>query len=232
MRAEVVPTLEVMRDVYALAREGGPASPRFMRYLAIVREREGSGLEAFNPMAGAPAAETVEALLALGAERVAREAAAAVHGDGAVRLAVVVASPGLWTDREVTEAEWRLAPRRHDPARVLLWAGEPVDAEVVRAAAAGEAARVAFGPAATVRAALERERVAAAAAGSPGREPLGAAERAAVEAVLAERGGSDAVADVLAVVYGDALAVRLGHPALGLADRAGLRWALSAQTPR
>lgn len=210
--ARIVPTLERMAAVYALPRDGGPSSERFTTYLREVREHH--VLSMYNPMAGAPAAETVAALLALGAEDVAAEAVA-----GDVELALVVASPGLWTDRLATEAEHRLAPERPRPATVLLWAGEPVDAAAVAAAARAEAARVAFGPAHTVRAALAREGAAMRAAGELG-EPS-----AAVDALLERLGDSTARADVLRIAFGDPLAEALGLEPPGLPDRAGLRWA-------
>jgi hypothetical protein len=66
----LVPTLATMAEIYRLPREGGAASPRFKRYLELVpRCYE---LVAYNPMAGTHALETLEQLLAINAEAVAR----------------------------------------------------------------------------------------------------------------------------------------------------------------
>ena len=67
---KVVPTLARMAEIYSLGRNGGRGSPRFSAYLGDVEHNW--GLAAFNPMAGVSATETVYALTALDAERLAQ----------------------------------------------------------------------------------------------------------------------------------------------------------------
>jgi len=231
MDVRVVPTLEDMAVIYRLPREGGPRSERFIAYLAAVRERDHAGLQAYNPMAGGAALDTVERLLGVQAERLAGESARVVP-DGQpepLELAVVVPAPGLWTDRLITEAEHRLRPDRPRPTLVQMWAGEPVAAADVRREATAEAVRWvwtrAHGPAEDVLAAVTREGVALALSGSV-LPPLDPAAHSAVEEAVAILGDSRAWADVLAVAYGDSLADALGLPPLGLPERAGCRYAL------
>ena len=70
--ATIAPTLARMAGIYALSRNGGGASPRFAAYLAEVEHHW--GLAAYNPMAGDAASDTVDALVALDAERLAQAA--------------------------------------------------------------------------------------------------------------------------------------------------------------
>ena len=235
----VHPTLDAMAAVYRLPREGGPESERFRAYLRLVREADGGGLQAYNPMAGAAALETVERLRADAGEEVAARGARDVlrrtGGAGAVDLAVVVASPGLWTHRLVTEAEGRLRAKRDEPAVVLMWAGEASTAGDVHRQAAAETARVLWnrvhGPPLEVIAALAREGVALAIAETE-LESLSLAEARAVRDAVAVLGESRARQDVLALAYGDPIAETLGLTAYGLPDRAGCRWAAACAARR
>jgi hypothetical protein len=233
MAIHLVPTLALMEGVYRLPADGGPRSERFSTYMRLVREREGGGgLGAYDPMAGPEALATVTALLALDAEALARaaaqELAARCEAPASFALAVAVAAPGPWAQRRLGEAEDRLRPDREEPAIAALRAGEPAEEADVRRAATAEAARVLWnqlhGAPGNLAGALRREGLALALAGV---EPwaLDAAEHEAVTAALEQRGASDKATDVLGVAYGDPLAAITGWPALGLADRAGCRWA-------
>src|SRR5258708_27449122 len=93
----VGPTLATMAAIYRLDRAGGPSSPRFRASLARVEYEP--GLAAYNPMAGPAALASVERLLELDAEAIAGRRAEEAE------IAVVVSSPGLWTDRIATEVE-------------------------------------------------------------------------------------------------------------------------------
>lgn len=131
MRIEVIRTLEAMADVYRLPSPGGARSPRFRAYAALAEQR--LPVHGYNPMTSKPVLDTVEALLALGAEdriaRLANEVADALVFDGHATMHLTVATPGMWTDRLATELHHRLtAP---DPGGVLWWFDEPVDAEIV-----------------------------------------------------------------------------------------------------
>lgn len=171
MRIAVAPTLARMAAVYALPRDGGAASPRFRAYVQAAATDW--GLSAFNPMAGAHAAATVQALVALDAEGVAAAAAAAVETlaearalpattPAPLRLALAVLSPGLWTERVTADSLHRThGMGGWHRGLVPVWSREPVTARDVRHVTAREAARLLWeathGPARSVRAVLARE---------------------------------------------------------------------------
>ena len=229
----VHPTLAAMRDVYALSREGGASSARFAAYRAIVPH--GWGLSQYNPMAGEHAAETVAALLALDAEALARAAAhevADVLGyRGAVELAVVVSSQGMWTDRLATEVAHRTFGERV-PGRglVTLWTREAISAADIEREAAAETVRVAWtalhGPATTLRAVVAREGFAYGSLVEPTSTDI--ENPASVESAIAILGDSTDPGDAAAVLYGDSVAEAMGWQLVGVADRAGFRWAAVA----
>lgn len=227
-RIAVAPTLATMRELYRLSRDGGPRSERFRAYTA--RVEHAFGLVAYNPMAGSAALEGVERLLALDAESVAGDAARAVAGrcayDGPITLAVVLASPGLWTDRLATEVEYRTTqPRRADHGLVYCWAKEPTTSDDVHREATAEAGRVMWtalhGAAPSLHAVLAREGLAYALAGESGDDDP------AVRDALDVLGDTATMGDIGAVLYGDPAAVALGWSPLGLAGRAGYRWAVA-----
>jgi hypothetical protein len=225
----IVPTLARMAAIYRLPREGGPASPRFAAYRAIAPEW---GLSPWNPMAGAHALASVVALQAVDAEGVAREAArdAARELDhtAPVVLAVVVLSPGLWTDRLASDVERTLAPARvAGHGLVVTWAGEPVDANDVVRLARAEVARIVWtahhGVADTAWQVLEREGFARAHGDrrpSAQEPPLGA-----VAAVMRTRGEARGLDGIAPIAFGDAVAEHLGWTPHCLPAEAGLHWA-------
>jgi hypothetical protein len=234
-RLIVAPTLADMARIYALPRAGGPASERFAAYRAIVGDRW--GLSAFNPMAGPHAAEAVAALLAIDAERVAEESGVEAmrlcEHDADVTLAVVLASPGLWTDRLATEVEYRTtAERRAGCGLVYQWTREPIDPAAVRREAAAESVRVMWtshhapkGHSRSVREILRREGLAYAIGGNTFGDLQTNEARAIAEAldVLAD---STAAGDLGSVLYGDPVAVAHGWTPLGIAEHGGFRWAV------
>lgn len=145
MAVRVAPTLARMAEVYRLPAGGGAESPRFKSHAGAARS--GEPVTHFNPMTSKPAGETVEALLGVGAEAVAAEAATAVLDElGAGQevelvMFVTVATPGMWTDRVATEVEHRLGGQRD--LELLFWTGEQIDAAtVVRRARSGGAGSV------------------------------------------------------------------------------------------
>lgn len=227
----VVPTLAAMADIYRLPRAGGPNSPRFTAYHARVAATH--GLSAYNPMAGPHALEAVEALLALDAEAmaaaVATEILARLEYHGHVTLAVVVASPGMWTDRIATDIGHRtldVGAAHH--GLVMQWARESITATSVRNATIAETVRVVHtaqhGAARAVHAVLEREGRALA-MGDATFARLNAAEQQAVEEAFEIIGDSANLADIVAIAFGDDAARTLGYPPLGLPLDAGVRWA-------
>lgn len=223
----VVPTLDVMAEVYRLPRPGGASSQLFGHYLALINE--GLPLQPYNPMAGQVTLPTVEELRDLHAERVVGEAAAEVltllDWEEPMALCLGVSHPGVWTDRVTSEAENRLVPRRgNGPEVVLLWAGEPVDVHRLRVEAGAQAARAVHrrrsGPPRTVQEAFDQEGWAYAIAGAPDPSPTPEARRVVGDAldVVGDATGIDAM---VAVLYGDGAARPLGWPPLGVPDGVG-----------
>ncbi|MBX9927369.1 MAG: hypothetical protein K2X99_00520 [Gemmatimonadaceae bacterium] len=227
----IVPTLVPMAAVYRLARTGGPRSPRFAAY--VQHAQSSWGFAAYNPMAGDHARDTVDALVALDAERIVAEEATRVAGVLAWRdpitLAVVVASPGMWTDRLATETLHRThGERRAGHGLVTLWAREEMTAALVRREAAAETVRTIWhaqhGVAHTVATVVAREGLAYAMAGElPTLEAEVADAVAGAFAVVRE---SDAMGDAVALLFGDDAASAQEWPTIGIAERAGERWAV------
>ena len=233
----IAPTLATMAELYLLSRDGGPKSERFTAYVKRVEHEW--GLVSYNPMAGAAALEAVQQALALDAERIARAAATVTIAEceytGGVTLAVVVASAGMWTDRLATEVEYRTtAKRRADHGQVMLWSREAITAEGVRRESVAETVRTMWtalhGEARTLRAVLAREGLAYALADP--KAIIQPENDAAIGDALAILGDSTTQGDIVASLYGDAVADQMGWPPLGISDRGGAQWAAhrAAQT--
>jgi len=229
---QLVPTLATMAEIYRLPREGGAASPRFKRYLELVPRSY--GLVAYNPMAGPHALETAEQLLAVNAEAVAleaaREAASLCSYPDPITLAVVLCAPGGWTDRLTTEIEYRTS--RRPPSGhglVLHWTRATPTAEQIRREAIAEAVRVmvvavrAGGD--SVASVLHREGLAYALGGNP-YGPVTVEDEHSVGDAVEVLGTSEKMADMTAVLYGDAAATALGWAPAGVAEHGGYRWAI------
>jgi len=191
-------------------------------------------------MAGPPALAAVQQLIALDAERLASDAAQEIADrcefDGEVTLALVVASPGMWTDRLATEVQHRtLRARRAGHGEVLLWSGDVNDDALVLRESAAETVRAMWtsthGAATTLGEVLAREGLAYALASSP----YGACARSdelSVDEAIAVLGDTTTLGDIVAVLYGDAAAVALGFTPLGIAEYAGFRWATERASKR
>jgi len=215
------PTLAIMAEIYRLDRTGGPGSPRFKVYRARVEATP--GLAHYNPMAGPAALATVERLLALDAEAI------AAHHAARAELAIVVSSPGMWTDRVATELDARTSRESGSPAPVRFWAGEAVEALDVEREAAAASIRfiwgVDVGSARTLHDVLAREgRAYADHADHFGRPEPGEVELVADAVELL--GESENRADIAAVLLGDPAARALGFTPLGLPENAGYRYAI------
>jgi hypothetical protein len=219
-----------MARIYAFSRSGGPRSPRFAAYVALVEHAW--GLSSFNPMAGEAAAIAVDTLIALDAEAVAAAAAERVleicDWRDPITLAVVVASPGMWTDRLATEVRHRtLADRRAAHGEILLWSGDASAIDDVRIESAAEAVRTMWtalhGPTRTLEDVLSREGLAyALARPSTASGPTDPTIAEALEVL----GNTSTLGDIIAVLYGDHAASTLGYTPLGLGARAGYEWAI------
>jgi hypothetical protein len=226
-----------MAEIYSLSRTGGPRSPRFAAYKARVEHEW--GLSGYNPMAGPPALEAVQHLASLDAESLAADAAREIaercEFTDDLTLAVVVASPGMWTDRLATEVQHRtLADRRPSHGEILLWVGDAIDATMVRRESAAETVRTIWttlhGPATTLRSVLAREGLAYALSSSP----YGMAanpDDAKVQEAITILGDTSTLGDIVAVLYGDPAATALGWTPLGILEHAGFRWAIAHATP-
>jgi hypothetical protein len=230
----VIPTLEAMAGVYALSTEGGPSSERFRTYRSIMLD-DHVPAAGYNPMTSKPVVETIDALLAIDAERIvadaAREFAQRLALDGDLVLFITVAAPGLWTDRVTTEVEHRLSPTNWSggPGSVLLWTGEDVSEDVVVREAVAQLVRVAWmsvhgGPPVTTAEAAGQEGLAYAVTGTAGRRSDTAAD--AIEVV----GSDPALATKTALLYGDEGAEMMGFLPLGLGTNEGYDHAIAVAT--
>jgi hypothetical protein len=222
-----------MVEIYRLSREGGAGSPRFKRYLKLIPDNY--NLVPYNPMAGPHALETTEQLLAVDAERVAMEAASEVatlcEYLDQITLAVVLCSPGGWTDRLTTEIEHRAAHHRYASGSGLIqhWTRETPTAEQIRREATAEAVRVMVNATRarpeSVRDLLHREGLAYALAGNP-YGPVTPEDQRAVGDAVDVLGESEVLGDKTAVLYGDAAATALGWAPAGVAEHGGYRWSI------
>src|SRR5437879_1606672 len=146
MAVRVVPTLAAMAEVYRR-----PLDERFDAYVDLART--GAPVASYNPMTSQDVLGTIERLLAIDAEALVAETLAAFDID--VALAIVVAAPGMWTDRLATEVEHRLAGKGRN--EVLLWVGEDAGADAVRAAGLADFVRATRPAPGTVAEAVEQE---------------------------------------------------------------------------
>jgi hypothetical protein len=222
-----------MAEIYSLSRTGGPKSPRFATYKARVEHEW--GLSAYNPMAGPPALEAVQHLASLDAETLAAAAAREVSErcqfTDDLTLAIVVASPGMWTDRLATEVQHRtLGNRRPDHGVILLWVGDSIDVTMVRRESAAETVRTMWtslhGAATTLPSVLAREGLAYAFSSNPYNAGV-IHDHAKVDDAIAVLGDTSTLGDIVAVLYGDPAATALGFTPLGIPEHAGFRWAIA-----
>lgn len=236
-RITMAPTLAIMADIYELSREGGPRSPRFTAYVSRVEHHW--GLSAYNPMAGQAARDTVRRLIANGAEGTALDEAriltARCEFGEDLTIAIVVPSPGMWTDRLATEIQHRTTgTRRPAHGTVMLWPGDALDEAHVRHECAAEVVRTMWttchGVPATLGGVLAREGLCyalAAEAGQQGSSTSGDHDSPAVEEAIAVLGDTTEQGEIVGVLYGDTAAATMGWSPLGLPERAGYRWAIA-----
>ena len=141
MDLHFLPLLQVQRDLLDTER----GFERFKRYLGVMLDGQGEialPLETFNPMSKPHVAALLDALIAMGAEEVARaaldEAAARLRDiPGKLRVGLVVADDALggWTNRYLTDAQHRFTYAgmlKRGFATPLVWTGEGATRERVR----------------------------------------------------------------------------------------------------
>jgi hypothetical protein len=247
MRVEYLPSLPVLRDLYAQPRDMG----RFKRYLAaMVGENEAGRPDVVlpitqaNPMGREHCLAAVEALLAVDADAVAerafREAAEAFPDvDHAIRASVVVLDDvgGGWTNRVLNEAAMRLATderalRANAQRRFVLapcWTSEAYAADDLVAEARAATYRYAHlarhGACVTLADVMRLDGAARAFAGA--QPALPSAELDATAAALAPHRESTAYPVQVACLFGDAAAESVGYPPLGVGPYAGFELALA-----
>lgn len=223
----IAPALTIMADVYRLSASGGAESDRFAAYREAAQQH--LPVYGYNPMTSEPILRTIEGLIDLDAETVALQAANAAaeaigfRQDSTMHL--TVATPGMWTDRLATEVDHRL--KASDPVGVLLWIDDPLTAEHIREQVGSQITRLAAfvergGQApATLLQAVSQEGKAQALSGITGEHNDNAAD------ILEILGSEQDVATMVAFLYGDDAASKLGYTPLGLADNVGYSHAAS-----
>ena len=241
----IAPTLHTMSVMYALSRDGGPKSERFLAYVARVEHEW--GLVAYNPMAGDAARETVTQLLSLDAENVARDigecTAILCEYEPRVTLALVVRSKEMWTDRVATEVDDRLSAKRSRASYglVSMWSRDLLNLDDVTREVVAETVRVMWasihGASDRIETRFAREGLAYAIAarvcdvepygGSPSME-----ERMLVLEALEMLCGTRRQSEIVAVLYGDDVATTIGFDTRGVGDRAGYRVAIDQAADR
>ncbi len=244
MNVVLTPVLENLRDLYRI-------EDRFERFDAYVSLSFGKArgeplpLGTFSPM-GEQQAGYLDGLIATGAEASAQAAADEVAGEFAdlsdrFRLMLVVADVPRngWTQRQLTDAEWRFILNDTLPksmtlggfdrwVSVLLWTDTVATETYVTREVRGALYRALHvryhGAARTLTQMTQQEgRVLAYAGYTP---ELGAEELEYTRAVLAPYLHSDEFPVCFAALYGDAAAEQVGYEALGLAENAGFQRAL------
>lgn len=238
MRVAMLPTVQAHRDLYAVPL--GPARfDAYLRMLTAGTKEPVLPVGLSNPMAKPHALAYCDALLALDAEAVAREAAAEAsrrlaHVEGELRVGLALGDDvaGGWTDRGLTEAKHRFDQTlaKKGLAAALIWLGEPPTRAGVRAAVLAACYRHAHaathGRPRTLGEMMAQEGRAARFAEA--QEPaLAPEELRRVRDVLAPLRASTSFPPQFAALYGDAHAARAGHAPLGLPHRAGYALALA-----
>lgn len=231
----------ILRDLRALY-DVEDALPRFRAYVDLMTAGpEFLPLGAFSPM-GQRQPAFLGALLSLDAEAVAARACAELeaelaHVRGVFRLLLVVVDEPRngWTQRWLTDAEWRLQGKydglpKDRPAvgfdrwvTVQLWTDVSASAETVRQEVRASVGRAAWqrrhGPPLTLRQMLAQEGHAARFAGEP--PFLDPDDLAYTRAVLTPLLDQKHWPTCFAALYGDDAARAAGFPPLGVSHRAG-----------
>ena len=219
MSFEVLPLLDIQRQLLAQPRDFA----RFKGYLKTLLNAEGDAVElpinAFNPMSKEPIAAILNAMIALNAEQILREAcgqvAAQFPGMRAFKTGWVIADDvqGSWTHRPTAELK-RLRGKdyelEHGFATVTWWSSQGLPTqEQLHKQASGQLYDLAYcashGPQPTLGQLHDLISRRALFSGLP--------QPAAIPPDLA--GATDDAA-LIAALYGDAEAAKLGYAPLGL----------------
>lgn len=243
MEITLIPTLDVLRDIYRMPRD----MARFQRYRREMAAPDGTILlpiSGFNPMGHDHVAEALDHLLSIDAERVAANAIADAASrlarvEGTYRVALVLSDDigGMWTERTNVEAtmRFRSTPRGGHGSSMagwiipILWTGDGSDAARVAIEVRAEIYRaVALLSVTETRTLDEIMRVEGRALRFGGASPvLNAATIEAARASIAPHRGSNAWPMIVAAMFGDETASMYGYDAIGVPPRAGFDVALA-----
>lgn len=246
MKVSLTPILKSLRDIYDV--EG--VMPRFQAYRSLMLGTtlgEPLPLGVFSPM-GKRQPDFLDDLIALGAERIATEAAleAATKLSSVAdhyRLILVVVDVGRngWTERYLTDAEWRFFDKYNDMPKdaspvgfdrwitVQLWTDEEPTATYIQRETQAAIYRAAhlrrYGQPKTLEEMIRQEGRARAFAGYV--PELDADDIAySCEVIEPYRDSAD-YATCFTALYGDDIARAVGYQPLGLSTRAGFNVGLA-----
>ena len=241
MQIELVPTLQIQRDLYDMPR----GMERFREYINTMMPPGSTELKlplmSMNPMGKDHLPVFLDRLIGFHAEDVARDAASEAAGglsadEGNYRLCVVVSDDlkGGWTNRFTSELSHRgfEQPGMYKRGWIvaILWTSETYTPDLVREEVRACIFRAAYaqrhGATRTLGALLAQEAFAMSHAGAT-RPSLDDEDLAYTREVLAPLAGKSDRATVIAGLFGDAAARELGYEPLGLSARAGLALALA-----
>ncbi len=233
----VVPTLAAMAEIYQLSRSGGVKSPGLQR-IALARSMSGGSRDTIRWLDRMHSMRSTSSWRSTRRHVLARRRSRSSN-DASSRATSrwqLSSSPGMWTDRVATEVRHRTsAKRRAGHGEILLWTGDVLDAGLVLREAAAETVRVMWttlhGAADTLGALLAREGLAYALASNP-YGPSSPLDDATVAEGITVLGDTSTLGDIVAVLYGDAVASCLGWTPIGLAEHAGYRWAIARSAAR
>lgn len=246
MKVSLTPMLQSLRDIYKV--EG--IMPRFQAYRSLMlgdTRGEAFPLGVFSPM-GIRQADYLDALIALEAESIAENAAiqaaarlSFLSDDYRLILVVVDEKRNSWTERHITDAEWRLQnkydemPQDAKPVgfdrwvSVQLWTDEEPSASYIQKETQASIYRAAHrrhvGVAKTLREMMYQEGRAMAFAGFV--PELDSDDIAYSRQVIKPHQMSTDYHICFTALYGDEIARAVGYQPLGLSTRAGFDVALA-----
>lgn len=240
MQVRLLPGLESqLRSLQATRGLGGrdPAEPGSAKTRTGL---VGSPPGHFPAAARPDVKEAVAAWLDLDAERVAEAVAlgagAEVGWPWSIDLSLVVLAPdGDRTDKARTDLQYRFEDAgglRRGFATVPLWADEPADLDLLRRRTRAAIFRIGHQrlhglPASLPQMLVQEGRTLHFAGHTPSTTSDEQDAARTVIADLTRRGGAAPSEAVVALLYGDAAAARLGHPPLGVAP--GAAWDVAVQ---
>lgn len=242
MPLEFVPLLEKQRDLYRVPRGGN----RFSAYLRLMLNEAADDvrlppLVALNPMAKEHVAALIDALIGLGAEEVASQAAveaSSQHTDlvQSFSIGLVVADDlgGWWTNRYASEfsliaGQGRSSPFRHAWLAGVLWSSEPASVRRIWETVQTTVHRTAYihrcGKAVTLRDFMRQEGDAMARASCLA-PTIDVEDLEYTRQILAPNLDASNPRTIMECLYGDEAGCTLGFTPRGLSHRAGLALAL------